>query len=161
MKCWIERMCKAAEEEGGEAEVMLCADTCLQNQLKNRGPSRIQKWCGEREDCFLTLFFFYNCGDRCAYTVASRLLFQCVCVWKACLVSLHWEAAVGCITSDFLFHLAGLAVFSTLPPLSTWALSLFSWCCLELNGTSTSTVFKGVLLCFFAFWILVCVYVWA
>ncbi len=142
MKCWIERMCKA--EERGEAKVMLCADTCLQNQLKNRGQQNTEVMWWERWP--FSDHFFYNYGDICAYTVASRLLFLCVCVWRACLVSLHWEAAVGCITSDFLFQLVGLAVFSTLPLLYTWALSLFSWCCSEMNGTSTSTAFCNVVL---------------
>ncbi len=105
MKCWIERMCKA--EERGEAKVMLCADTCLQNQLKNRGQQNTEVMWWERwpfSDAFFTTMV------TCAYTVASRLLFLCVCVWRACLVSLHWEAAVECITSDFLFQLVGLAV---------------------------------------------------
>lgn len=59
-------------------EVMLCADTCLQNQLKNRGQSRIKKWCGEREDCSLTLFFTTPVTD--VLTLWWADCYFCVCV---------------------------------------------------------------------------------
>lgn len=116
-------MCKAAEEEGVEAEVMLCATPVYRTNWKTK--DRVEY----RSDVVRGKTVFWRFSSQLQWQMClhcGEQIVISVCVWRACLVSLHWEATVGCITSDFLFQLAGLAFFSTLALLYTWAPSSVS-----------------------------------